>query len=90
MGGIIAVGLVTIGIILGLILIAVVASFFKLWLQAYLSGAHVSMFSLIAMRLRRVPPNVVVGARISAVIEETEPEALPAADPDEESGETDL
>ncbi len=35
-----------------------------LWLQAVFSGAHVSIFTLIGMRLRKVPPPVIVGARI--------------------------
>lgn len=38
-----------------------------LWIAAWASGAYVGMFTLIAMRLRRVPPGTVVTARISAV-----------------------
>jgi uncharacterized protein YqfA (UPF0365 family) len=38
-----------------------------LWIAAAASGAGVGIFQLIAMRLRRVPPNVIVNARISAV-----------------------
>jgi uncharacterized protein YqfA (UPF0365 family) len=38
-----------------------------LWIAAWASGAYVGLFTLIAMRLRRVPPAVVVTARISAV-----------------------
>jgi uncharacterized protein YqfA (UPF0365 family) len=38
-----------------------------LWIAAWASGAYVGLFTLIAMRLRRVPPGVVVTARISAV-----------------------
>jgi uncharacterized protein YqfA (UPF0365 family) len=38
-----------------------------LWIAAWASGAYVGLFTLIAMRLRRVPPSVVVTARISAV-----------------------
>jgi uncharacterized protein YqfA (UPF0365 family) len=39
----------------------------RLWIAAKASGAGISMLSLIAMRLRRVPPDQIVGARISAV-----------------------
>lgn len=39
----------------------------RLWIAALASSARVSMLTMIAMRLRRVPPHVVVGARISAV-----------------------
>ena len=38
-----------------------------LWIAAWASGAYVGLFTLIAMRLRRVPPTTVVTARISAV-----------------------
>ncbi len=37
-----------------------------LWVQALMSGAPVSIASLIGMRLRKVPPAVIVGARITA------------------------
>jgi uncharacterized protein YqfA (UPF0365 family) len=39
----------------------------RLWIAAWSSGAHVGLFTLIGMRLRRVPPGIVVTARISAV-----------------------
>ena len=38
-----------------------------LWVAAWASGAYVGLFTLIAMRLRRVPPTTIVTARISAV-----------------------
>ena len=38
-----------------------------LWIAAWASGAYVGLVTLIAMRLRRVPPSTVVNARISAV-----------------------
>lgn len=37
-----------------------------LWIQALTSGAPVGIFSLIGMRLRKVPPAIIVGARITA------------------------
>ena len=39
----------------------------RLWVAAIASSARVRLLTMIAMRLRRVPPSVVVGARISAV-----------------------
>jgi uncharacterized protein YqfA (UPF0365 family) len=39
----------------------------RLWIAAFASGAYVGLFTLIGMRLRRVPPGTVVTARISAV-----------------------
>lgn len=37
-----------------------------LWIQALTSGASVSIASLVGMRLRKVPPGVIVSARITA------------------------
>lgn len=39
----------------------------RLWIAALASGAHVGLFTLVAMRLRRVPPKSIVEPRISAV-----------------------
>jgi uncharacterized protein YqfA (UPF0365 family) len=39
---------------------------FPLWIAAWASGAYVGLFTLIAMRLRRVPPGTIVTARISS------------------------
>ncbi len=39
----------------------------RLWLAARFSGASVSLTDLIGMRIRRVPPKVVVEPRISAI-----------------------
>jgi uncharacterized protein YqfA (UPF0365 family) len=57
------------------ILVAVIAALavllylvpIPLWIAAWASGAYVGLFTLIAMRLRRVPPATIVTARISAV-----------------------
>lgn len=37
-----------------------------LWIQALVSGAPVGIGTLVGMRLRKVPPSVIVGARITA------------------------
>jgi uncharacterized protein YqfA (UPF0365 family) len=59
--------LVIVAIIFILIIIAVGLSFFQLWLQALLSGAGVSVFSLIGMQLRKVKPSIIVLNRINAI-----------------------
>ncbi len=54
----------------GVILFAfllVIAQFFRLWLQAYMSNADVRMTDLIGMRLRKVDMNSVVFAKIQLV-----------------------
>ena len=39
----------------------------RIWIAAFASGAYVGLFTLVGMRLRRVPPGTVVTARISGV-----------------------
>ncbi|MES2482909.1 MAG: flotillin-like protein FloA [Pseudomonadota bacterium] len=55
-----------------ILLVAVVATVLymipvRLWIAAWASGAYVGLMTLVAMRLRRVPPHTIVTARISAV-----------------------
>lgn len=57
------VGIAVMGVIAFVILL-VVAQFFRLWLQAYMSNAEVSLFDLIGMRLRKVDPMTIVLAKI--------------------------
>ncbi len=53
--------------LISLVLILVVAQFFRLWLQAYMSNADATMFDLIGMRLRKVDANTIVYAKIQLV-----------------------
>ncbi len=43
-----------------------ILAFGKLWLQAYMSSAQVSLMSLIGMKFRKVRPEVIVTAKIMA------------------------
>lgn len=52
--------------IAALVVFGIVVSFFSVWLRALLAGASVSIFNLVAMRLRQVPYSVMVDARIRA------------------------
>jgi uncharacterized protein YqfA (UPF0365 family) len=61
-GGVGLLILLVAGIILLLYLVPL-----PLWVAAWASNAYVGLFTLIGMRLRRVPPGTVVTARISAV-----------------------
>ncbi len=56
-----------IAIIVVIALIAVIGSFFKLWLQAFFSRADITMADLIGMRLRKVDARVIVLSKIRAV-----------------------
>jgi uncharacterized protein YqfA (UPF0365 family) len=53
------------------LIIAVILFFYfipvPLWIAAWSSGAYVKLTTLIAMRLRRIPPAMVINPRISAV-----------------------
>jgi len=66
-----AVGLKTIiAIVIGVIVfvfLVIIGRFIKIWIQALFSGARVSFFDLIGMWLRKVSPQLIVSARISAV-----------------------
>ncbi len=53
--------------VLVLIFFAVFLRFFSLWIRALLSGARVSLFSLVGMSLRKVNPSIIVDSRIMAV-----------------------
>ncbi len=59
-----------IGIVAGialLILMFIIISFFSTWIRAWASGASVTFATLVAMRLRNVPPGLIVDARITAM-----------------------
>lgn len=54
-------------IVLGLVVVFVIISFFNTWLKALLAKARVGFTTLLAMRLRGVPVGLIVDARITAV-----------------------
>ena len=47
--------------------VGVIARFFGLWLQAFMSRANVKLVDLIGMRLRKVNPRIIVLCKIRAV-----------------------
>ena len=49
------------------VILFLVTRYFTLWLQAYVTGTRISMFSLILMSLRNVSPKAVVQCKIMAV-----------------------
>ena len=59
-----------IGLLLAALLVVIFVLYVvpvPLWIAAWSSGAPVGLFTLIGMRLRRVPPATIVNGRISAV-----------------------
>jgi uncharacterized protein YqfA (UPF0365 family) len=59
-------GIVIFVLFIVLIIFIVVAQFLGLYIRAYVSGARVSMFELIGMRLRKVNATTIVNSRIQA------------------------
>lgn len=60
-------GLILIVALLCLIVLVMIVFFYgPLWFQAFMSGAKISMFSLIAMSLRKVNSRLIVQAKIMA------------------------
>ena len=55
-----------VGLLLVLIIVYFIFSFFMVWLRAALAGARVGFTNLIFMRIRQVPYGLVVDARITA------------------------
>ena len=49
------------------VLLALFFSFLKVWVRAWMSGAYISLFNLVGMKLRNVVPTLIVDARIRAV-----------------------
>ncbi|MEL7498951.1 MAG: flotillin-like protein FloA [Planctomycetota bacterium] len=52
--------------LIGLVILVLGFTYGKLWFQAYMSQADVSMFSLVGMGFRKVRPDVIVRAKIMA------------------------
>ncbi len=60
------VGGVIVVLIILLVFFAIIVQFMGLYVRAYVSGARVSLFELIGMRLRKVNSTVIVNSRIQA------------------------
>ena len=55
------------GSLVAIIVVAVFAAYFKLWLRAFVTRAKIGPFSLLFMSLRKVNPTSIVDAKIMAV-----------------------
>jgi uncharacterized protein YqfA (UPF0365 family) len=53
--------------IVAFILLGIFFYFLKVWVRALMSGARVSVSALVGMKLRRVPPTLIVDARIRLI-----------------------
>lgn len=49
-----------------IILLSILGKFISLWFQAFVSGTPIPLFNIIGMSLRKIPPRIIVNARITA------------------------
>lgn len=52
--------------LIALIFLLVVGKFISLWFRAFVSGTPISVFNIVGMSLRKIPPKLIVDARITA------------------------
>jgi uncharacterized protein YqfA (UPF0365 family) len=56
-----------VGLLVVFVFLIIFLKFFKLWIQAYFSGAKISLFELVGMWLRKVNASVIVQSKIALV-----------------------
>jgi len=63
------VGLFVLGVaaLVALVIVIVLFNFVGIWVRAWIANAPVGLFTMVAMRLRRVPVGLIVDSRITAV-----------------------
>lgn len=54
-------------VVVGLVFLVIIFNMLGLWIQALFSGAKISLFSMIGMRIRKVNPRLIVTSKIMAV-----------------------
>ena len=59
-------GLIAILALVLLVFFAVISQFIGLWIRAFFSNVRVSIFDLVGVQLRKIPPATIVNARIQA------------------------
>lgn len=52
-------------VILIVLIISILGKFVSLWFQAFVSGTPIPLFNIIGMSLRKIPPRIIVNARIN-------------------------
>ncbi len=66
-GQIVTIVVIFIGLFFGLIVLAVFARYFRLWIQSKTTGAGIGILDLLGMTFRKVSPTVIVRCKIMAV-----------------------
>jgi uncharacterized protein YqfA (UPF0365 family) len=49
-----------------IIILSILGKFISLWFQAFVSGTPIPLFNIIGMSLRKIPPRIIVNARINS------------------------
>lgn len=52
--------------VVGIILLGILGKYISLWFQAFVSGTPIPLFNIIGMSLRKIPPQIIVTARITS------------------------
>lgn len=52
--------------LLGVIVLSITGKFISLWFQAFVSGTPIPLFNIVGMSLRKIPPSLIVNARINS------------------------
>lgn len=52
--------------LIAVVIISLLGRFIGLWFQAFVSGTPISLFNIIGMSLRKIPPRIIVNAHINA------------------------
>lgn len=63
----ILIGVILFFILLGLVVLAIFASYFRLWIQSFLTNAGITFYDLLGMTFRKVRPAVIVQGKIMSV-----------------------
>lgn len=51
--------------IISIIILSIMGKYISMWFQAFVSGTPISLFNIIGMSLRKIPPRVIINARIN-------------------------
>lgn len=52
--------------VLAVVILSILGRFISLWFQAFVSGTPIPLFNIIGMSLRKIPPRLIVNARINS------------------------
>ncbi|MBN1914901.1 MAG: flotillin-like protein FloA [Parachlamydiales bacterium] len=53
-------------VVLAFVILLILGKYISLWFQAFVSGTPISLFNIVGMSMRKIPPRLIVNARINA------------------------